>query len=116
MLAALGSIATQQASPTANTMHKIKQLLDYAATHTDAAVTYWASNMVLDAHSDASYFSETNSQSRAGGNFFMASDIAVPENNGAVQTVAQIIKTVMSSAAEAEIGALYINCCEAIPE
>ena len=45
----------------------------------------------------------------------MASDIAVPENNGAVHTVAQIIKTVMSSAAEAELRALYINCREAIP-
>ena len=45
----------------------------------------------------------------------MASDIAVPENNGAVHTVAQIIKTVISSAAEAELGALYINSCEAIP-
>ena len=96
-------------------MRKIKQLLDYAATHTDAAVTYRSSNMVLADHSDTSYLSETNSRSRAGGHFFMASDIAVPENNGAVHTVAQIIKTVMSSAAEAELGALYINCREAIP-
>ena len=46
----------------------------------------------------------------------MASDIAVPENNGAVNTVTQMIKTVMSSAAEAELGALYINCRKAIPE
>ena len=45
----------------------------------------------------------------------MASDIAVPKNNGAVHTVAQIIKTFMSSAAEAELGALYINCRKAIP-
>ena len=45
----------------------------------------------------------------------MASDIAVHKNKGAVQTVAQIIKTVMSSAAEAELVALYINCHEAIP-
>ena len=45
----------------------------------------------------------------------MASDIAVPENNDAVHTVTQIIKTIMSSAAEAELGALYINCRKAIP-
>ena len=95
MLAVLGSIATQQEIPTANTMRKIKQLLDYAATHPDAAVTYRSSNMVLAAHSDASYLSETKSRSRKGGHFFMASDIAVPDNNGAVHTVAQIIKTVM---------------------
>ena len=45
----------------------------------------------------------------------MASDISVPENNGAVHTVSQIIRTVMSSAAEVELGAIYINCREAIP-
>ena len=45
----------------------------------------------------------------------MASNIAVPKNNGAVHTVAQIIKTIMSSAAEAELGALYINFREEIP-
>ena len=97
-------------------MRNIKQLLDYAATHPDAAVTYWSINMVLAAHSDASYLSETKSRIRAGGHFFMASDIAVPENNGAVHTVSQIIKTIMSSAAEAELGALYINCREAFRE
>ena len=110
MLTALGSIVTQQAIPTANTMRNIKQLLDYAATHPGAAVTYWSSSMVLDAHSDASYRSETKSRSRTGGHFFMASNIAVPENNGDVHTIAQIIKTVMSYVAEAELGALYVNC------
>ena len=114
MLAALGSIATQQASPTANTVRKIKQLVDYSATHPDAAVTYRSSNMVLAAHINTSYLSETKAQSRSGGHLFMSRDIAVPKNNGAVHTVAQIIKTVMSSAAEAELGVLYINCREAI--
>ena len=115
MLAALGSIATQQSKPTANTMKKVKQLLDYAATHPHAAVTYRASDMVLAAHSDASYLSETKARSRAGGHFFMAGDTTYPTNNGAVLTIAQIIKAVMSFAAEAELGALYINCREAIP-
>jgi hypothetical protein len=36
-------------------------------------------------------------------------------NNGAVFTILQIIKAVMSLAAEAKIGALYINCHEAVP-
>ena len=39
----------------------------------------------------------------------------IPANNGAVLNIAQIIKAVMSSAAEAELGALYINAREAIP-
>ena len=57
MLAALGSLASQQANPTENTMKKVKQFLDYAVTHPDAIITYRASNMVLFGHSDASYLS-----------------------------------------------------------
>jgi hypothetical protein len=50
MLPALGMLATQQASPTKNTMKKIKQFLDFAATHPDAVVTYHASNMGTAMH------------------------------------------------------------------
>ena len=45
----------------------------------------------------------------------MSENDTFPTNNGAVHTVAQIIKAVMSSAAEAELGALYINSREAVP-
>ena len=37
-------------------------------------------------------------------------------NNGAVLNNAQIIKTVMTLAAEAEIGAMFINVREAVPQ
>jgi hypothetical protein len=70
--------------------------------------------MVLASHSDASYLSETNTCSRAGGHFFMSNNDTIPSNNGAILRISQIINVVMSSAAEAEIGALYINCREAI--
>ena len=99
MLPALGSIATQQAARTENTMQKVKQFLDYAATHPDAIIAYRASVMVLAAHSDASYLSETKASSRAGGHFFISDDAAIPSNNGAVITISQIIKAVMSSVA-----------------
>ncbi len=115
MLTALGSIATQQANPTKNTMIKVKQFPDYVFTHPNAIVAYQASDMVLVAHSDASYLSEANACSRSGGHFFMSSDTPCPHNNGAVLTIAQIIKVVMSLAAEAKIRALYINCWEAVP-
>jgi hypothetical protein len=115
MLTALSSIATQQANPTENTMIKVKQFLDYAFTHPDAIVTFQASDMVLAAHSDASYLSEANIRSQAGGHFFVSSNTPCPHNNSAVLTIAQIIKAVISLAAEAKIGALYINCREAIP-
>ncbi len=115
MLTALGSLATQQASPMETTLAQIHQFLDYALSHPNACVMYRASDMILAAHSDASYLSETNARSCAGGHFFLSEDVHYPNNNGAVLTIAQIIKAVMSSAAEAELGALYINARELIP-
>ncbi len=115
MLTALSSIASAQAEPTEDTLANIKIFLDYAATHQDAVLTYHASDMVLVVHSDASYLSEPKARSRAGGHFFMASNTENATNNGAVLNIAQLIKAVMSSAAEAELGALYINACEAVP-
>ncbi len=96
-------------------MIKVKQFLDFAFTHPDAIVTYQASDMVLAAHSDASYLLEANARSQAGGHFFMSSNTPCPQNNGAVLTIAQIIKVVMSLAAKAKIRDLYINCWEAVP-
>jgi hypothetical protein len=115
MLTALSSLATQQANPTQQTLQHIGQFLDYAMTHQDASISYRASKMILAAHSDASYLSETKARSRAGGHFFLSENDDVPRNNGAILTIAQIIKAVMSSAAEAELGALYINARESIP-
>ena len=91
-----------------------KKVLDYAATHQDATITYRASGMVLEVHSDASYLSKTEDRSRAGGHLFMSEDDEYSNNNGAVLTIAQIIKAVMSSAAKEELGALYINSRETI--
>ena len=44
----------------------------------------------------------------------MSEDNQDPKNNRAVLNLAKIIKSVMSSAAEAEIGALFINSRQAI--
>ena len=84
------------------------------ATQDDAILTYKASNMALAIHSDASYLSEAKARSRAGGHMFMASNEEIPKNNGAVLNISQIIRAVMSSAAEAELGALYINAKTAV--
>jgi hypothetical protein len=115
MLTALSSLAAEQAQPTQRTMQKCRQFLDYAATHEDAVVTYRASDMVLAIHSDASYLSEAKARSRAGGHFFCSEDVPDPPDNGAVHTVAKIIKAVMSLAAEAELGGLFINAKAAVP-
>ena len=96
-------------------MRKTLKFLDYAATHPDAVLTFNASSMVLNVHSDASYLTEPKARSRVGGHFFMSEDNDNPQNNGAVLNIANIIKHVMSSAAEAEIGALFITSRQAIP-
>jgi hypothetical protein len=115
MLTALSSLASEQAAPTVNTMKKCKQFLDYAASQEDAVITYHKSDMVLAIHSDASYLSEPKARSRAGGHFFMSENDIDPNDNGAVHTVAKIIKAVMSSAAEAELAGLFINAKTAVP-
>ena len=101
MLPALSAIASQQNAPTKNTLKRVKQFLDYAATQEEAIITYSASNMVLSIHSDASYLSENNARSRAGGHHYLSNHDKNPPNNGAVLNISQIIRNVMSSAAEA---------------
>jgi hypothetical protein len=115
MLVALSAIAAEQGSPTQQTLRKVEQFLDYAATNPEAVVTYKASDMVLAIHSDASYLSEPKARSRAGGHFFMSADDVDPPNNGAVLNVSKVIKAVMSSAAEAELGALFYSAKIAVP-
>ena len=101
MLVALSAIASEQASPTKAKILKLDQFLDYAAPQEQAVLTYKASDMVLAVHSDASYLRESKKRSRACGHFFMSKDVYLPPNNGAVFNIAQIMRTVMSSAAEA---------------
>jgi hypothetical protein len=45
---------------------------------------------------------------------FMAGNEDIPINNGAVLNISQIIRAVMSSAAEAKLGALFINAKTAV--
>jgi hypothetical protein len=116
MLMPLSELAAQQAKPTENTMKNTKQFLDYCATQQPAVLTYRKSDMVLAAHSDAGYLNATNARSRAGGHHFLSENHPFPPNNGAIHNVAEIIKAVMSSAAEAEMGALYINARKAVEE
>jgi hypothetical protein len=104
----------QQASPTQKTMDKIEQLLDYCASQEEVILTYHSSDMVLTIHSDAGYLNKSKVRSRAGGHFFLSSNVQLPPNNGAVLNIAQIIDAVMSSAAEAKMRALFLNAKEAV--
>ena len=114
---ALSTITSEQSKGTQNTMMKTKQLMDYLATHPDATVRFHASDMILNVHSDASYLSKANAHSRACGHFFMGwkADPAKPiKLNGAFFTLCAILRFVVASATEAELGALFLNCKQAI--
>jgi hypothetical protein len=124
MLVALNALASQQATPTQTTMDHIVHLLNYAATYPDATVRFRASAMVLWVHSDASYLSEPPTKSRYGGFFYLSDQPpaagpktgdAQPTLNGPILAVTHILKEVVASAAEAELGALYNNSREAAP-
>ena len=95
-------------------MDQMLQLLDYLALQDEAVLTYHASDMVLAAHSDASYLSEPKARRRASSHFFLSSNADIPPNNGAILNIAHIIKHVMASAIEAELAALYITAQEAV--
>jgi hypothetical protein len=70
--------------------------------------------MILHIHSDASYLSEKEAISRAGGFFYMGSSTKKDKKltNGAILIISKVLKHVMSLAAEAEIGAVFINAKE----
>ncbi len=116
ILMALSDIATQQASPTQNTKKQVDQFLDYMWTHPDAKIRYQASDMILNVHSNASYLSAPCARSRTGGSFFLGSLPADGEPiklNGAIHITCTILKLVAASAAEAELGSLFLNAQEA---
>jgi hypothetical protein len=117
MLVTLGSLATAQTKGTHSTALALIQLLNYCAAHPDAVIRFHASGMILHIHSDASYLSESEARSRAGGFFFLSSPVLgtpdpnapPPPSNGAIHIHCSIMKMVLSSAAEAELGALFFN-------
>ena len=115
VLVALSSIAMSQAKATEQTEKHVQQLLDYLATNPNASVLYRASDMVLNIHSDASYLNEPHGRSRVAGFYFLgsASDPTKPiQLNGAIHVACSVIKFTVASAAEAELGALFLNCRE----
>ena len=70
--------------------------------------------MIIRIHSDASYLSVTKARSRAAGFFYLSDNSDTPPLNGAIHVLCAIKKNVMASAAEAETGAVFVNCQEAI--
>jgi hypothetical protein len=117
VLMALSAIAVKQTKAMTKMMGKCTQLLDYLTSNSEAKVRFYASDMIMNMHSDASYLSETGVRSRACGHFFMG---WMPQNgepikiNGAFYVNVTILKFVVASAAEAKLGTLFHNCQDGI--
>ena len=116
ILHALNSIAAESSKPTKRAMERVRQLLDYMYSNPNAIIRFRRSDMILNVHSDASYQTASRARSRAGGYFFLGS---IPKNgqpiklNGNIAITCAILKLVAASAAEAELGALFLNTQEA---
>ena len=114
-LTALTTLGSKQDKATAHILRSTEHLLDYLATYPNTKLRYYASAMVLNIQSDVSYASERGAKSRAAGHYFLG---WVPRDNepirlnGAIYTLCNIMKFVASSAAEAELGALFMNAKE----
>jgi hypothetical protein len=117
ILMALSSIAVEQMKATEKTMGHCIQQLDYLASNLEAKVRYHALDMVMNIHSNALYLSKTKARSRACGHFFMG---WMPKNeepiklNGTFYVNTTILRFVVASVAEAELGALFHNCQDGI--
>ena len=85
------------------------------ASNPDTIIRYYASDMVLNYHSDPSYLTALRGRSKAGGNFFIGSiskDGCPIFLNGAILTNCTILKLVAALAAEAALVALFLNVME----
>jgi hypothetical protein len=107
-------LASEQSNATKVTADKVIKLLNYCNTHPETKIRYHASDMILHIHSDESYLSENGAKIRAGGFFYMGSNNKTDKKitDGAILIIRKVLKHVMSLAAEAEIGAVFIDTKE----
>ena len=109
ILPALNQIGTEQALPTTNTKRKLKRVLDYVATYPHAQLRFYASDMLLTVDSDAAYLVLPKARSRLAGYFRFLDKHSIYKHNGAILIECKTIRTVVSSAAEAETHGVFHN-------
>jgi hypothetical protein len=115
LLVPLSALASQLSTATTTTIKAVAHLLDYCSTHPESTIRYFASDMQLKIHSNASYLSEPKSKSRIGGYFYVGNKTnsrMKPLSNGQLLCHTAVLKHVVSSVADAEFGALFVNAKE----
>jgi hypothetical protein len=102
----ISTIASRLSLFTATTRDAFKHLLDYFITKQHATIRYFASDMQLKIHSDASYLSEPEAKSRIGGYFFLGKNKhsqCTHLSNRPLLYQSTVLKHVVSSVAEADM-------------
>ena len=90
--------------------------MDYFHTHPNAVVRFHARNMILYIESDAAYLVLPQAHSHVASIFYLRNATAGrPPLNGAIQVICKTLQNVVSSAAEAETGGIFIGGQQAVP-
>jgi hypothetical protein len=114
ILPALNKIATKKAAPTTATVAKTNMLMDYLHTYPNAVIRFYASDMILKITSDAAYLVLPKARSRAAVHYHLGWRNS-SRVNGPVGVLCQTLQNVVSAAAEAETGGIYIGGKHACP-
>ena len=121
MLVATNEIGNQQAAPTEKTNEAATMLMDYAHTYPNAIIRYHDSDMCLHIDSYAAFLVLPKAKSSSAGHFYFSDRVPAsikkpsPKPNGAILTECQTLRSVMTSAAEAETITVFNNGKAAIP-
>ena len=92
--------------------------MDYLHYHPNAILHYYASDIILQGEADSAYLVLPKPLSRAAAWFILGNDptsTPTPMPNAPVYIMCNTLKNVMSSAAEAETGGLFLAAQRACP-
>ena len=112
MMHALNDLASQVMTETMKTEEAQACFLNYCATNPDASIISYASD--IQGNTNAAYLVASKARSRNAAYIFMGNkDLNII--NRPIMVIARILKTVVASAAEAEIASLYHAAQEIVP-
>jgi len=103
---AVGKIAASLSKPTRDLMEQANHMLGYLQSHPDRVIRYYPSDMIMRAHSDASYGCEADFRCRTGGFIYMGNgdkDFV----NGPIEVLSLVQKNNVTCTAEAEYVAVF---------
>ena len=112
VLPAVNHIASLQSQPTTMIAAAMDRLLQYCARFPNNALVFTACDMRLFIQSDESYLSQPKARSVSGGTFYLGNNNQPTTINGPCLSLSTVVPVVVSSVAEAEYAAVFINAKE----